>query len=119
MTMKKIVVVAAAFAAFSFAANAQEAKPVQEQTAQHDEHNKKDEIAYKNGKLTQRVNGVETAVEKDITLKNGAVVSPNGTLKAADGTTTALKEGDVVSFEGKVWNKKEGNKSDVMKGEVK
>lgn len=115
--MKKILVAVAAVAVFSFGASAQEAKPAQQHDQQHHDQ-KKDEIFLKDGKVTQRVNGKESIVEKDITLKNGAVVTADGHLKTADGKVVALKEGDVVSQEGKVWSKKEAHENKVMKGEV-
>jgi D-lyxose ketol-isomerase len=118
--MKKIVVAVAAVAVFSFSASAQEAKPAQQQPSaqHHEQHEKKDEFVMKDGKLTQRVNGQESVVEKDVTLKNGTVVMANGTVKHADGKTTTLKDGDCVSMEGKVWNKKEAHENKVMKGEM-
>jgi hypothetical protein len=117
--MKKIVVAVAAVAVFSFGASAQEAKPAQQQNAQHhDQKEKKEEFVMKDGKLTQHVNGQESIVEKDVTLKNGTVVMANGTVKHPDGRTTTLKEGDVVSLEGKVWNKKEAHENKVMKGDM-
>lgn len=117
--MKKIVVAAAAVAVFSFGAYAQEGKTAQQPSAQHHEQKeKKDEFMMKDGKVTQRVNGQESVVEKDVTLKNGTVVMANGTVKHPDGKTTTLKEGDYVSMEGKVWNKNEAHENKVMKGEM-
>jgi len=122
--MKRIVVAVAAVAAFSFSAVAQEAKPAAHQqpaSGQHEEHHeKKDEIYMKDGKVMSMVAGKETMVEKDLTLKNGTVVMANGTVKMTDGKTVTLKEGDVVSQDGKVWNKKEMHEQHkVMKSEVK
>jgi hypothetical protein len=118
--MKKIVVAVAALVAFSFNASAQESKPAhpQQSTQHHDQKEKKDEIMMKDGKVIQKMDGKEMVVEKDITLKNGTVVMPDGTVKHADGTTVALKEGDYVNMEGKIWNKNEKHEPKVMKGEM-
>ena len=94
-------------------------------SGQHEEHKeKKDEIYFKDGKLVSRVAGKETAVEKDITLKNGTVVMANGTVKMTDGKTVTLKEGDVINQEGKIWSKKEMHdheheQNKVLKSETK
>jgi 2-keto-4-pentenoate hydratase/2-oxohepta-3-ene-1,7-dioic acid hydratase in catechol pathway len=36
----------------------------------------------------------------DMTLDNGTIVMTNGTVKAKDGSTTTLKEGDYVTMDG-------------------
>lgn len=119
--MKKILVAVAVMAAFSFGAYAQEGKQATGTAAPQQHENKaekKDEIIFKDGKLESRVDGKVTPVEKDITLKNGTVVTANGTVKTPDGKTITLKEGDVVNQDGKVWNKKEMHDKKVMQGSM-
>jgi uncharacterized protein with beta-barrel porin domain len=57
-------------------------------------------VMMKDGKLLMMKNGQTTQLTTDLTLDNGAVVMTNGTLKAKDGKTTVLKEGDYVSMDG-------------------
>ena len=61
---------------------------------------KHDGIIMKNGKLLMMKNGQTTQLTTDMTLDNGTVVMTNGTVKAKDGSTTTLKEGDYVSMDG-------------------
>ncbi len=57
-------------------------------------------IIMKNGKLLMMKNGQTTQLTSDLTLDNGTVVMANGTVKAKDGSTTTLKEGDYISMDG-------------------
>ncbi|MFT3682102.1 MAG: hypothetical protein QM791_17635 [Ferruginibacter sp.] len=41
-------------------------------------------------------------LEKEKTLQNGSVITSDGNVKAADGTTTQLKEGDKVYADGSI-----------------
>lgn len=47
-------------------------------------------------------NGKEAVIEKDMKLKNGGVVSPDGTCKMKGGKTMKLKEGECCDMMGKI-----------------
>ena len=59
-----------------------------------------DGVMMKDGKLLMMKNGQTTQLTTDMTLDNGTVVLANGTVKAKDGSTTTLKEGDYVTMDG-------------------
>jgi hypothetical protein len=59
-----------------------------------------DGIMMKDGKLLMMKNGQTTQLTTDMTLDNGTVVMTNGTVKAKDGSTKTLKEGDYVTMDG-------------------
>jgi len=50
-----------------------------------------------NGQMMQIV-----PLTKDVTLKNGCTVCTNGTITTPGGKTIAVKDGDVISAEGKI-----------------
>ena len=56
----------------------------------------------KNGKIYELKNGKETLIEKEMTLKNGTVVSPDGTCKMKEGKTMKMKEGQCCDMNGKI-----------------
>ena len=58
----------------------------------------KDRVYMKNNVLMVSKNGVSSKVAKSITLKDGTVVSANGTVKMPDGTTMKLKNGESISL---------------------
>ena len=57
-------------------------------------------VIMKGGKLLMMKNGQTTQLTTDMTLDNGTVVMTNGSVKAKDGSTTTLKEGDYISMDG-------------------
>ncbi len=83
-------------------------------------------IMMRNGKVMVMQNGTSAPLTEDKTLSNGEVVSSNGQVKMADGTTTMLKDGDWVNMNGSIshhdakmkqkWNKdKMKNSIDSLK----
>ena len=61
-------------------------------------------VILKDGKLLMMKNGQTTPLTKDMTLANGTIIMANGSVKAKDGTTTILKEGDYVKWDGTIGN---------------
>ena len=61
-------------------------------------------VIMKDGKLFVMKNGQTTQLSKDMTLDNGTIIMASGTVKAKDGTTTILKEGDYVKWDGTIGN---------------
>jgi len=55
----------------------------------------------KNNKLMVSRNGVSSTVSKSIKLKDGTVVSANGTVTMPDGSTMKLKNGESISLDQK------------------
>ena len=55
-------------------------------------------IMKKDGKVTEVVNGTQSAVTHDITLPNHATVHPDGSVDDIDGYKKQLNEGDYISF---------------------
>ncbi len=62
----------------------------------------KDGITMKDGKLVATEMGMTNPVEGDKKLLNGTVITASGMVTSADGTTTQLHEGDLVSLTGRV-----------------
>ena len=59
-------------------------------------------VVMKNSKLLWMKNGNLTTLDKDLTLPNGTVVFANGAVKAANGITMQLQEGDRLDMDGKL-----------------
>ena len=82
-------------------------------------------VMMKDGKLLMMKNGQTTQLTTDLTLDNGTVVMTNGTVKAKDGKTTVLKEGDYVSMDGTkmgnmaTWKKEHMGKDSTMPDKMK
>ena len=77
-------------------------------------NNMKEHEGYKNAYITLQGGSVLVVKEnktmkldKDKTLKNGTVVTTDGTVKLADGTTSKLKEGDRIYFDGRLGTSKD------------
>jgi hypothetical protein len=79
---------------------AQDSANTMNKMAQKQNMQKHDGVIMKDGKLLMMKNGQTTQLTSDLTLDNGTVVMTNGTVKAKDGSTTTLKEGDYVSMDG-------------------
>jgi hypothetical protein len=82
-------------------------------------------VMMKNGKLLMMKNGQTTPLTTDLTLDNGTVVMTNGTVKAKDGSTTTLKEGDYITMDGTTmgnmdkWSKDHMGKDSTMPDKMK
>ena len=59
-------------------------------------------IMMKNGKVTVIENGRSTELTQNKTLTNGTIISVDGSVKATNGTTTVLKDGDWVNQDGTI-----------------
>ncbi len=64
---------------------------------------------YKNAYITVQAGSVlvvkdskTTKLDKDKTLKDGTIVSPDGTVKTSSGNTSKLNEGDKIYFDGRL-----------------
>ena len=73
---------------------------------EHHKMKSHDGIMMKNGKVMVMENGKTSELTQDRTLSNGTVVSSNGTVKMADGTTKTLTNGDYVNMNGTMGNMK-------------
>jgi uncharacterized protein with beta-barrel porin domain len=82
-------------------------------------------VMMQDGKLLMMKNGQTTQLTTDLTLDNGTVVMSNGTVKAKDGRTTVLKEGDYVSMDGTkmgnmaTWKKEHMGQDSTMGNKMK
>lgn len=65
----------------------------------------KDGAMMKDGKIMLTEMGQTSPLAADRQFPNGTKISPTGVITAADGTTTQLQEGDLVSFSGRVTTK--------------
>ncbi|MBB6502391.1 DUF6799 domain-containing protein [Pedobacter cryoconitis] len=61
-----------------------------------------DHIMMKNGKMWMMKDGKKMEMTEPVTLKNGATVSTDGTVKMKDGKTWMMKNGNVMSMNGKM-----------------
>lgn len=59
-------------------------------------------VMMQNGEVKQMKEGRAVAMEKQITLENGAVVKTDGMVTLNDGRTVRIKEGECVDKSGKV-----------------
>jgi len=66
------------------------------------QHQMKDGIVFRDGKLWNIKAGKSMAVDKEATLANGTKVKSDGTVIMKDGTQTTLSEGDYISMDGKL-----------------
>ncbi|GGF02015.1 DUF6799 domain-containing protein [Hymenobacter cavernae] len=62
----------------------------------------KDGVMMKDGKVLLTQQGLTNPLTQDLTLTNGTKVSPVGAVTLANGTTTTLKEGDMMSLSGRI-----------------
>lgn len=61
-----------------------------------------DNVLYKDGKMQQTKSGKVFLMEKDLKTDNGFVITRDGNVVAPDGSVTKLKNGQVVSMDGKI-----------------
>ncbi|HLG33867.1 MAG TPA: DUF6799 domain-containing protein [Bacteroidia bacterium] len=101
--MKKLIVL---FTATVFGVNGFAQEPVvtgKEQSVPTQVHKAvKDGISFNAGKAWLIKDGQTTALDKEITLRNGTRVTPSGSLIFQDGTKAKLQEGDFVYMDGAV-----------------
>jgi len=73
---------------------------VQVQTKETKQQKNMDCCLMKNGKMYFLQNGKEAVIEKDMKLKSGVMVSPDGTCKMKNGKMMKLKEGECCDMMG-------------------
>ena len=59
-------------------------------------------IMMRHGKLTEVSHGQKHFVTKDITLVNETTIHPDGTINASSGRTKHLREGQYITFDGRI-----------------
>jgi len=59
-------------------------------------------IMMKDGKLTEVMDGKQTAVTHDITLPNKSTIHPDGSIDDKDGNKKKLNEGEYMTMDGRV-----------------
>jgi hypothetical protein len=97
--MKKLIV-AGMLSVFALGAMATEPKS---------EHPDKYCVKMKDGQKKVMHNGI--AITKEVTLDDGTKIKPDGTITKSDGTTTTLNEGQCMSKDGMVVDKKKDKKN--------
>lgn len=95
--MKKLIIILVAITFATTSVNAQVTKPVHKKT----DHNKS-MFCYmmKDGKMYHSIGGKETLMDKELTLKNGKKIMPDGICKMNDGKEITLKNGECVDAMG-------------------
>lgn len=66
----------------------------------------KDHVMMKDGKMMMVKDGKMMMMDKDMTMTNGAVVSPNGMVKMKDGKTMMMKNGEKMDMNGMMEKRK-------------
>ena len=71
-------------------------------------------VSMHHGKMMMMENGKPTVLLKEsMTMSNGTVVVPDGTLRMKDGTLTRMKEGQMIMLDGHLM---QGGKSNMGVG---
>lgn len=65
----------------------------------------KDGAMMKNGKMFSKVNGDKKEMTQNLTLNNGDVVLPNGTVQMKNGSTRTLQNGECIDMDGNIRTK--------------
>ena len=76
---------------------------------------KKDCVMMKDNKMMVTKGGNTMAMDQDMTLTNGTVVSTDGSVKMSDGKTKQLKNGDALYMNGKMMTGMKGMHKKGMK----
>lgn len=96
--MKKLFFLFVLIAFASVSANAQEMKPDQKKM----QHQKVAECyVMKDGKMYHAMAGKEMLMEKEVTLKNGEKIMPDGMCKMKDGKEMMLKNDECIDVMGR------------------
>lgn len=95
--MKKLLMILVAIVFATASVNAQVAKPEQKKSTQS-----KSMHCYmmKDGKMYHSMGGKETLMDKEVTLKNGEKIMPDGMCKMKGGKEMTLKNGECVDAMG-------------------
>lgn len=119
--MKKLSMLLFAGIVCTCAVNAQDTasamshKPMGQHKMHHMDGMKKDCVMMKDSKMMVMKGGKTMAMDQDMTLTNGTVVSTDGTVKMSDGKTKQLKNGDCVYMNGKMMTGMNGMHKKGMK----
>ena len=99
--MKKLIAILAVVAiAGTIAAQNQPAAPVSPAPKQAELKKVHEMWIVRMGKVMNFKDGVLTPLEKQMTMKNGTVVRPNGLLTMKDGSTYQMQDGERLDMEG-------------------
>jgi len=91
--MKKLLMILVAIVFAAASVNAQVTKPEQKKTM----HNKSMTCyLMKDGKMYHSMAGKDVLMDKEVTLKNGEKIMPDGMVKMKDGKEMTLKNGECV-----------------------
>lgn len=107
--MKKLLLCCFVTFAFAAIASAQDTMPHKKmdkmrQMPANQQHMKmsSDCVMLTNGEVHLMKSGKKTAIKDPVSLSNGAMVMPDGTVKMKDGSTKQLKDGECMSMDGKM-----------------
>jgi uncharacterized Zn-binding protein involved in type VI secretion len=78
------------------------------------EHMPKDHIMMKDGKMMIMKDGKSMALDADMTMPNGNIVSTDGTVTMKDGAKMMMKDGDRMDMGGNMMAKKPMMKDHIM-----
>ena len=104
--MKKIIILATGLL-LGLAVSARE-NTIDKKTDQKMDHKmaRKDCVMMMDGKMMMAKNGDTTAMQNDIKMSNGTMVTTDGMCKMKDGKTIEMQEGDCMCVDGKMMKKK-------------
>lgn len=95
--MKKLLIILVAIVFATASVNAQVAKPEHKKS----NHNKSMSCyVMQDGKMYHSMGNKETLLEKEVTLKNGEKIMPDGLVKMKDGKEMTLKNDECVDAMG-------------------
>lgn len=104
--MKKTLLVSTFFLLFLGIMNAQN-KQDNQNSQEKSTATKNEFLMMKNGKVCHIVNGKQIQLQIQMTMKNGAVVNPDGSCKFKDGKQLKLHNGECMDMNGKTYHSQE------------
>lgn len=101
--MKKLLLVLIAFT-FSLGAMAQTGK-MQDNKMQKEKMHGKDHIMMTDGKMMMKKDGKKMAMDKEMTMSDGTIVTTQGKVTMKNGQTMMMKNGDKMDMDGMMMKK--------------
>ena len=98
----KQIITCLAVVAFSFAGYSAHAQSANGVSANDKVLLKGEQVIMKDGKALLVTNGKEIALQGNVVTRNGDLVKADGTIVLSSGTATKMKEGQVITPEGKI-----------------
>lgn len=95
--MKRLLIVLVSILFASASVNAQVTKPMPKKNTQSKSMNC---YVMKDGKMYHSVGGKKTLMDKEVTLKNGEKIMPDGVCKMKDGKEMTLKNDECIDAMG-------------------